>query len=322
MTIRIIGMILYAALYLLACYAYFVAGSDWAAAASGAAALAFGASNAAKADVAGRGIGIGRRLFSIFLLLAAILGLFKVLPMAGMIMMQAAGLLFYAFEWRGIRAWSSRVAALALVVPAVLCFPVPGVHTVGPAEASDYSVDGKKGAISAPNVELRAALAVELFRQPWNRAEASDEASGSNGLGLAELSEEDFGDLYELPFEVPESFYAADGAATDPHALMKTLARWDATLSEDVTQGQSVMGIGSVAPDGSIGMVDDIEAYTQAALRSEPKVFFVPVEAYEQVRAIDKELLVVPVSRFEEVLYFLSQPVTFWPLRNFGLFCH
>ncbi|TLS52637.1 hypothetical protein FE782_08355 [Paenibacillus antri] len=248
--------------------------------------------------------------------------MFKVLPMAGMIMMQAAGLLFYAFEWRGIRAWSSRVAALALVVPAVLCFPVPGVHTVGPAEASDYSVDGKKGAISAPNVELRAALAVELFRQPWNRAEASDEASGSNGLGLAELSEEDFGDLYELPFEVPESFYAADGAATDPHALMKTLARWDATLSEDVTQGQSVMGIGSVAPDGSIGMVDDIEAYTQAALRSEPKVFFVPVEAYEQVRAIDKELLVVPVSRFEEVLYFLSQPVTFWPLRNFGLFCH
>jgi len=322
MSLRIAGIGLYYFFYLLFSFLYFWAESDWAAAASGACAVAFAALGASNADVSGRSVGIGRRLFSISFLILAILALFRVLPMPALIMMQTLGLLWLAYELRSVRRPSSRAAVSLFLVSAALCFPVPGVSTASPAEASDYSVSGKSGSIRAPGVKERVVLAGELLRQPWKRASASDAGAPANAAGSASLSEEDFGDLYDLPFEVPASLYAAEGASTDPHALMKTLARWDASSDADTTQGQSVMGVGTVAPDGTIGMVDHIEAYTEAALRARPKVFFVPVEAYEQVRDIDKDLLVVPVSRFEEVLYFLSQPVAFWPLRNFGLFCH
>jgi len=82
------------------------------------------------------------------------------------------------------------------------------------------------------------------------------------------------------------------------------------------------MGVGTVFPDGRIGMVDRIEAYTRSAIEEGTDVFFVPVEAYQQVKDISKKQLIVPVSNFAEVLYFLEQPIEFWPLRNFGLFCH
>ena len=321
MKIRIAGIFFYDFLYLLACYAYFLEGAATAPAVSAVAAMLFGALAASNADVAGRRISLAVRLFAIASLLTAILGLFKVLPTAASIMLQALGLLSFAFEWRSLRTWPARAGIAALVVPAALCFPVPGVHTVVPADLSEYGAEGA-GRIAAPNVTERTALVGELFRLTADRAEAAEEPPNGVELGASELSEEDFGDLFELPFDVPASLYRIENASTDPHALMKTLARWDATNEEEVIQGQTVMGVGTVAPDGSIGMVDDIEVYALAASRAKPKVFFVPVEAYEEVRSIDKELLVVPVARFEEVLYFLSQPVTFWPLRNFGLFCH
>jgi len=321
MKLRIAGIGVYVLLYLFACYSYFLEGSGAAPVVSAVAAILFGALAAADTDGAGRRIPVVVRSLALLLLLAAILGLFKVLPTALSIMLQAVGLLCFAFEWRSRRTWPARTGIAALVVPAALCFPVPGVYTAIPAEPSDYGAGGA-GRIAAPNVAQRVVLAGEWFRLPAERAEAAEEPIRDAALGSDRLSEEDFGDLYELPFDVPESLYQVEGASTDPHALMKTLARWDATSEDEVTQGQTVMGVGTVAPDGSIGMVDDIEAFALAAYRSKPKVFFVPVEAYERVRSIDKDLLVVPVARFEEVLYFLSQPVTFWPLRNFGLFCH
>ncbi len=322
MKLRIAGMSLYVNMYLLACYAHFGANADVVPAVSGAAAIVFGALAAAKTDASGRPVGVAVRLFSLLILTATVLGMFQVLPMAALIMMQASGLLVLAFEWRGGRTWAARAGIALLAIPAVACVPVPGFQVAAPAAPTEYAAAAGQGRIAAPNVTERVVLAGELYRASWNRAEAAEGLSLAPPLDADGLSAEDFGDLYELPFEVPASFYEVDGASTDPHALMKTLAGWNATNAEDATQGQFVMGVGTVAPDGTIGMVEHIEAYTEAALRAEPKVFFVPVAAYEQVRDIDKDLLVVPVSRFEEVLYFLSQPVTFWPLRNFGLFCH
>ena len=82
------------------------------------------------------------------------------------------------------------------------------------------------------------------------------------------------------------------------------------------------MGIGGIAEDGAIMMVDNIESYARAAIQADPDVLFVPVDAYDKVKSIAPNLLVVPVSQFQEVLFFLSQPISFWSLNNYALFCH
>ena len=192
-----------------------------------------------------------------------------------------------------------------------------------PASPSSYAAAGATGQIQAPNVKERPLLVGEWIAgqgtpaKAYGRAERPSADLASTGIDIEVLES-----LYQLPYDVPESLYALEDAETDPHAVMKVLARWIEWTGEDETQGQTVMGVGAVAPDGKILMVDNIEVYVKAASAAKPKVFFVPVEAYETVREIDKSLLAVPVSGFKEVLYFLDQPVTFWPLRNFALFCH
>jgi len=322
---RMTGIALYFILSGIALYGGFVLDADWAPVAGGGAAMLFGAS--AATDRARRVPPVVLRLFSISFAAAATLTVFKVFPMQVLIMFLAAGMAWFAYELRGGGSWLRGRAATALFAAACLLFlPVPGVHKPVPSAPSDYSTSGEAGRILAPNVKSRAVAAAEWLARSWTEASAAGmapEEAARTGAPLASPeASEDFAALYSLPFEVPPALYRTEGAATDPHALMKLLARWNDAVEGDVTQGQTVMGIGTVAADGSIGMVEPFEAYVEAASLAKPKALFVPVDGYLRARSVDKELLVVPVARFEEMLYFLNEPVMFWPLRNFGLFCH
>ncbi|WP_391575064.1 hypothetical protein [Cohnella sp.] len=314
------GLVLYSGLYFVLWAAYMALKSPWPAAIGAVSALLF-------LLVAFFGTGMREkrksvryyRIFAVAYLAVAALALWGLAPLFMLVLCSAIGLLGLAvWHWQEKGA-GGRFIPVALTVAALLAAPVPGQYTIDPASPSEYAVPGKAGVLKAPNTMKRPTQAGE-----WALSAASvADAAPAKRLALIEgEAGQDFGDLFQLPYDIPETYYQWEGADSDPHALIRTLAKWNAESELDVTQGQKVMGVGTVLPDGRIGMVDRIEAYTRSAIEEGPDVFFVPVEAYQQVKDISKKQLIVPVSNFAEVLYFLEQPIEFWPLRNFGLFCH
>lgn len=150
------------------------------------------------------------------------------------------------------------------------------------------------------------------------------ESSQSSDISLNNLplGDEIFKEFFDPLFNIPEDFYMNSLAESSGHqTLMKTLALWNEQSEEDVTQGKKIMGFGEVASDGSIKLTGDIKALTRSAIQSNPDALIVPMEAFEEIRSLAPNLIVVPVTHFVEVLYFLSQPVMFWPV-SYALFCH
>lgn len=239
------------------------------------------------------------------------------------------GLISFIFVRRAADAAPNRIVRLSLLIilalGAFISLPLPGAKTYILAKPSNYEASIVRGNIEAPNVLERRAYMLDLFAGRAYRPHTQDvrnKVQAAPNTAEAQV-EGEFADLLELPYEVPKQFYeSAKPDASDPHGVMKLLAQWTRNSGIDSTQGQKVMGIGSVSTTGEISAIDQIEVYTKAAAQAAPDVFFVPVDAYQQVKDIAPDLLVVPVARFEEVLYFLEQPVEFWPLRNFGLYCH
>jgi hypothetical protein len=126
------------------------------------------------------------------------------------------------------------------------------------------------GSIIAPNVEGRYANLLEiLYQLKDNRNSYQDELSlVNNNLPLDDVIYEEF---FESLFSIP---------TTEAHSLMQTLAQWKILTGEDVTQGQTIVGFGHVSSDGSIALVEDIEALTRAAMKSNPDALIVPLAAY------------------------------------------
>lgn len=314
--VRFIGIIFYVILYCSTAALYFSGSTGWPLVVAAVSAVLFGALGPSRR---GGASALMYRPFALAGLICVLLAVVEVFPIAVAIMFLSAGLLWFAAEFATRRTPGARAAAAALALLSCAALPLPGVYTAAPGDARDYSVSGHAGSIQAPSVRERLVLAGEWLVRPKTAASAPASAAVADASGFENI---DFGELYQLPFDVPAELYAAEGSDADPHAVMKLLSRWNEYTGEDATQGQVVMGVGAVAPGGELLPVDDIAAYTKAASLAKPKVFFVPLAQYEEARNVDKQLLVVPVSRFEEVLYFLSEPVMFWPLRNFGLFCH
>ncbi|WP_274364583.1 hypothetical protein [Paenibacillus thermotolerans] len=239
------------------------------------------------------------------------------------------GLISFLFGRRTGRSPAGRAASLSLLIVLLMgtlfSLPLPGIKTYVSASPSEYKGSGVKGNILAPNVLERRAYLLDLFSgRTYAYAKRADRSvQPVSKLAEAQGLDARFADLLELPYDVPRQFYqSAKQDASDPHGLMKLLAKWTIYSGIDATQGQQVMGIGSVSATGEITAAGQMEEYVRSAAQASPDILFVPVDSYQQAKVIAPDLLIVPVTRFEEVLYLLEQPVEFWPLGNFGLLCH
>lgn len=225
-------------------------------------------------------------------------------------------------RWTSLIRWSSSLlAAVALC----LSIPLPSLHAVAIDTPVAYAKDGFDGKLLAPEITVRQAFVMD-----WIHGEAAtiDElAQRTTPVIDSEFSLEEDQALAEfqgLPYDIPAGFYTKyEDVWTHSHTLIRLLHDWNQSTDKDVTQGKNVMGFGAVAEDGRIYRTGDVIALTKAAIQADPDVFIVPVDAFNEARKIAPTgLLVVPVSHFEEVLYFLEQPVALWPISSFGLFCH
>lgn len=222
-------------------------------------------------------------------------------------------------------SWNRWIGSFLAIVVLCLSVPLPSLHAIAINKPTAYAKEGFEGKLLAPEVTVRQAFVMD-----WIHGEAatSDElAQRTTPVIDTEFSVEEDQALAEfqgLPYDIPDGFYAKyEDALTHSHTLIRLLHDWNQTTDFDVMQGKKVMGFGAVAEDGRIYMTGDVASLTAAAVQADPDVFIVPVDAFNEAREIAPTgLLVVPVSHFEEVLYFLEQPVALWPISSFGLFCH
>ncbi|CAM3486155.1 hypothetical protein [Marinicrinis lubricantis] len=228
--------------------------------------------------------------------------------------------------WTGVGAVLVLCGTLGLHIPGQAVSAPYFQHKIALSEANRHT----KGTIAVPEMITRNALVADgLAAWIGNSTQLTVEAPKDDRRTeeveqikniLASITSEN--PSSEIGYTVNEQFYRQIPNQNTPDGLMEALALFNELTGKDMTQGQKVMGIGTILEDGRIEAVPGIYQYTAAALRADPDVFFVPLESLAEAVIAAPDMLIVPVTTFEEVLYFLNQPVTFWPIVNFGLYCH
>jgi hypothetical protein len=234
----------------------------------------------------------------------------------------------FALLWLALDVYCSKrsihpvlriITASAIMIGVLVSLPITGIQTSAADAPIKFEVAGKHGEILAPNITERNTNIMDILYTMKNNETTQVTGSTVNNLPLGE---EIFKEFFDPLFNIPEDFYKNSlHVFPEYHSLMKTLALWNEQFEEDVTQVKIIMGFGEVALDGSIRMSGDIKALTRSAIQSNPDAFIIPMEAFDEVKRLAPNLIVVPVTHFVEVLYFLSQPVMFWSV-SYALFCH
>ncbi|MGH2726394.1 MAG: YlbL family protein [Actinomycetota bacterium] len=81
----------------------------------------------------------------------------------------------------------------------------------------------------------------------------------------------------------------------------------DVLIPEDLTRGHRVAVTGTIAIDGTVGLVGGVEFKVRAAEHEGADVFLVPKEEVAQASAVDSEVMVIGVSTLEEAITALRQ---------------
>ena len=93
--------------------------------------------------------------------------------------------------------------------------------------------------------------------------------------------------------------------------LMTSLAVYNALVEEDITNGDLIIGTGTIDDLGNVGSIGGVKYKLLGALKKKAKVFLVPSgENYEEAIALKKknnyDIEIVGVSTFDEALEFLE----------------
>jgi PDZ domain-containing protein len=106
--------------------------------------------------------------------------------------------------------------------------------------------------------------------------------------------------LDAFPFTVS----MASGDVGGPSAgMMWALGLYELLTPEDLTDGRSIAGTGTIDLEGNVGPIGGIRDKVIAAERSEADVFLVPAENMAELDGVDSgDLELLPVSTFDEAL--------------------
>lgn len=110
----------------------------------------------------------------------------------------------------------------------------------------------------------------------------------------------------EITIEFKKSEYGASGG------LMMSLAIYDNLTGEDITKGRKIAGTGTIDENGTVGEIDGIKYKLSGAVKEKADIFLTPTgrnyeEAIEEKEKNNYDIIIVPISTFEEALTYLKK---------------
>lgn len=93
--------------------------------------------------------------------------------------------------------------------------------------------------------------------------------------------------------------------------LMTSLAIYNSLVEEDITNGKTIVGTGTIDSEGNVGSIGGVKYKLLGAVRENAKIFIVPngenyLEAIDLKNKNNYDIEIVGVSNFDEALAFLE----------------
>ena len=93
--------------------------------------------------------------------------------------------------------------------------------------------------------------------------------------------------------------------------LMMSLAIYDALVPEDITKGKKIIGTGTIDINGNVGAISGVKYKLIGAVKQKAEVFLVPVDNYEEEKAVKEEkgydIELIPVLTLQEAIQSLAE---------------
>lgn len=125
-----------------------------------------------------------------------------------------------------------------------------------------------------------------------------DERSSFIGVAMQDVNRR-FNPGLEVDFKT--------GRIAGPSAgLMFALALYDRLTSEDLTDGRSIAGTGTIDCDGGVGPIGGIQQKVAAAEREGADLFLAPQANAEEARRAGDDIEIVAISTFEDAVEYLQ----------------
>jgi Lon-like protease len=122
---------------------------------------------------------------------------------------------------------------------------------------------------------------------------------GQAFLGIVMRSDYDFEPGFEVNFDT--------GRVAGPSAgLMLSLGLYDRLTPEDLTEGRSIAGTGTIMCDGSVGPIGGIEQKIAAAEARGADAFLTPTANVPAARSVADDIEIVEISSFDDALAYLQ----------------
>ena len=104
------------------------------------------------------------------------------------------------------------------------------------------------------------------------------------------------------PFPIPVSISSGDIGGPSA-GLMFSLGLYDALTPGDLTDGRTIAGTGTMAPDGTVGPIGGIADKVVAAERVGATVFLVPKDNMAELEGVDVgDMQLISVATFDQAL--------------------
>ncbi len=129
---------------------------------------------------------------------------------------------------------------------------------------------------------------------------------GKNKLGLLISSISDYNTNPTVDVKIKDNESGSSGG------LITALTIYNSLVPNDITQGLTIVGTGTIDLDGNIGSIGGVEYKLKSAVKAKADVFIVPNdENYEEAIKVKKEnnydIKIIGVSNFNDVLMILDE---------------
>jgi PDZ domain-containing protein len=116
---------------------------------------------------------------------------------------------------------------------------------------------------------------------------------------------------YELQTDPKITFKFRESESGPSGGLMMSLAIYNKLVSEDLTNGLTIVGTGTIDEDGNVGEISGIEYKLKGAVDSKADIFLAPLgDNYDDAIEIAKEkhysIKIIGVSTFDDALNYLK----------------
>lgn len=160
--------------------------------------------------------------------------------------------------------------------------------------------------ISSLKVNEEVQIKVVNNKKEINRKATIIEYENKNIVGILTAEISDLTLDPEITIEFKSSEYGASGG------LMMSLAIYDNLTGEDLTKGRKIAGTGTIDENGTVGEIDGIKYKLSGAVKAKADIFLTPTgrnyeEALEEKEKNNYDIIIVPISTFEEALTYLKK---------------